>query len=516
MILHNLITATIVLLAPQQTRVSAQLSTNTVSIGETFTLQIVVENASGNIDISDPAIPPSLNVIGTQDFSEMQFSLPGGRREVRRREFALMAVQPGRFRIPSIVVVVGRRAYKTNPLDLVVTGAPPAKSVAGNSETWLRAMMQPETVYVGQQSTLTVEAGFSEEVRVRLTRPPAFDTPSPQGFWVQDVPGGPSSQLRSVNGRVMEIQKLQRAYFPLAAGRFAFAPARAVIDVREGFLFAPETHEIRSSSPRLTVLPLPAAGQPRDFRGAVGTYLIRAYAVPDTVAVGEATQLTVEIAGAGNIKSTPQPALPAVPGVEQFAPTEDAESHFEGAQLRGVKHFQWVLIPQRVGRIEIPPVSFSYFDPGLKRYRTIRTSPVSIVAKAAGMRPNDRNEVALLDAPRRVRHAPFAWVHSRAFLFLQAVPLLVIAALLLQRQRLLVARRAETPAAAIARLRTHSGSYDQFLRELEIIVRNCDRDSPSDRSRALLARIERQRFAPAAAEAAERSDLLHEAEGVCK
>lgn len=521
MILYSLITAALVFTSPAQSglRVSAQVSSNNVVVGEAFSLQVTVENANDDVDIGLPRVPAGMQIVGTQDFSETQFSIPGGRRQIRRREYAIVATRPGRVQIPGIVVTVGRRSYRTNAIDLMVSGsAQPQPSLgSGNEDVWLKASMNPETVYVGQQSTLTVQAGFSDELRARLTRPPAFDTPSPTGFWVQDVPGGVSSQLRSVEGRVFEIQQLQRAYFALAPGRYAFAPARAIIDVREGFLFAPETREIRSGSPKLTVLPLPTAGQPKDFHGAVGNYTIRTIAVPDTVAVGEAAQVTIEIAGTGNIKAVPQPALPSLAGVEQFSPTEDADVGFDGAIARGVKHFQWVIIPQRTGRIEIPAISYSFFDPVARAYKTVHSDPVTLVAMPSGTSTDrEGSGTALEDVSAESKHAPLGFVRSKGFLLGQLLPLMGLLAVFFWLRQKSKGQRAETPLEAIARLRKDTRSYDQFLRELEVLVRRCAGNPPSTDALRLIERIARQRFAPAAAEGVERESLLNEAEAICR
>ena len=482
-----------------------------------------------------------LDVVGTQDYSEMQYSIPGGRHLTRRREFAIQVSAPGHFRIPPVDVTLGRRVYHTNPVDLDVSGSAQPQQLQSSDDAWLHATMSPETVYVGQQSTLTVEAGFSEDLRMRLTQPPTFDTPSPTGFWVQDVPGGVSSQLRAVNGRVVETQSLQRAYFPLSAGKYALAPARAIIDVREGFLFAPDTREIRSGSPRLVVLPLPEAGKPGDFRGAVGSYTIRATLQSDSVAVGEAAQISIEVSGVGNIKAMPQPVLPSIAGVDAYAPTEEADVQFDGPIVRGSKTFQWVLIPQTVGRIAVPPIRFSFFDPKTRSYRTVATSPLSITATPGGSAADTSGGAAALRAiETQPRRASLQWVRTRAFALAQLLPLLLLLAALLSMSM----RRKKTNRALlndeIARIRTSHVAYAQFLRDLETLVRSaavlrCNdaslRTAPvrrvgerlrekgvaaplADRVVAFIERIETERFAPSAQESAERESLLAEADRI--
>ena len=521
MILQTLLLAATLTNPIQEPRVSARLSTNNASVGETIVLEISVERADGSVQIGMPRLPQGLVLIGTQDFTQTQISIPGGRTQTRRRDLTLQASTPGRFRIPPVEITIGSRRYRTNAVELVVTGSPQPRSIESNESAWLRATMQPDTVYVGEQSTLTVEAGFVDEIRVRLTRPPAFDLPSPTGFWVQDVPGGVQSRLRTIDGRTIETQTLQKAFFPLSSGRYAFAPARAIIDVREGFLFAPETREIRSTSPKLTVLPLPAEGRPADFRGAVGRYQIRSYIEPDSVRVGEATQLTVEITGAGNIKAAPQPVLPAIAGVEQFAPTEDAAVTFDGPIVGGTKRFQWVIIPSRTGTITIPSASYSFFDPAEEAYRTIRSAPLTlhVVASDAGD-VGGGDPAATLHALRSSpEQASLQWVRSRMFIIAQGIPLLLVIFALLAVHANKHRSQAPLPLTDLKRLRQSSMPYAAFLREIERIVRAAVAQATFDervgaRASALIHRIESQRFSPSGQEAAEREALLREAEEV--
>jgi tetratricopeptide (TPR) repeat protein len=521
-------------------RVSARLSATTVGIGEPVIFEIVVEGGSDDIAIGAPAFPPGLALQGTQDFTEMHFSLPGGRKQTRRREFALYATAPGRLRIPPVTITIGNTSYRTNAVELQVSGVAAPRSVESTDDAWLRATMQPETVYVGQQSTLTVEAGFSEEVRSRLTRPPVFDTPSPTGFWVQDVPGGVQAHLRNIDGRMFEVQTVQRAYFPLSAGSFAFAPARAVIDVREGFLFAPETREIRSKSPKVVVLPLPEAGRPPDYRGAVGSYSVRAFLQPDTVSAGEAVQITVEITGHGNLKAAPPPPLPTIAGVEQFTPTEDASLAFDGAVVQGTKRFQWVVIPERAGTIEVPAVSYAFFEPATRTYRRAASKPLALVVLPTTASGDDASTgVAALRAARtRPQPAPLRWVRSRGFLVAQLVPVALLVALLLGQRLRRGRSRAALLMLELRRVAAAHSPFPEFLRDVESIMRAAVAERTGDaaartaevhavgatlrradvaediaaRVVALIDRLETQRFAPAAAEAAERKALLIEAE----
>jgi tetratricopeptide (TPR) repeat protein len=505
-----------------QTRVNAALSQENVRVGETVVLAISVEtSSSADVEIKLPQLANTIVVIGSQESSQIHFAIPGGRRRVVTRELMLQPASQGTFTIPAIDIEVGGVAHRTRPLTLRVTAAAVASPGMTSTEAWLRVSMSPDTVYVGQQTTLTAEAGFSEEVRLRLTRPPIFDTPSPTGFWVQDIPGGVRSQLRTVDNRVVEVQTKKIAYFPLSAGRFALKQVRVIVDVRQGFLYAPETREMRSGSPRLTVLPLPETDKPATFRGAVGSYSMQSAVEPLSVAAGEPVQVRLEITGTGNVKAVAAPTLPQVLGAETFAPTEESVTRIGGETVGGTKTFNYVLIPERAGVLAIPAITFSFFDPAARTYRSVKTEPVQVSVLPSGAATSDDPDPGVL-RPLRTEPSSSAlrWAQSKGFALLQLLPLLVIAAMLLGRRRI---RRVDYAGNYLARIRASASvSNEAVYRELDQIVRQAMAEPAANpevvtgRAAALLQRIESARFAPVTPPASERAAIVRETEQVVK
>jgi tetratricopeptide (TPR) repeat protein len=500
-----------------RTRVNAELSQPSVSVGATVALAITVETpSSADIDIRIPHLPNLLQIVGSQESSQLHYSIPGGRRRVVTRELVLQAAAPGTVNIPAIEISVGGNIHRTRPLVLSVTGSATPNPSVSSSEAWLRVTMSPETVYVGQQTTLIAEAGFSEEVRLRLTRPPIFDVPAPTGFWVQELPGGIRSTLREVDGRVVEVQSKRVAYFPLTAGRYALKPPRAIIDVRQGFLYAPVTREVRSASPRVTVLPLPEANKPLNFHGAVGTYDMEASVEPLTVAAGEPVQIRVQIRGRGNVKALGAPTLPQIVGAEVFAPTEESRTDFDGDVVTGTKTFTYVIIPENEGALNVPAIKFSYFDPAARAYRIANADPVQIRVLPAGATADTTAQSGSLRALRaQPDSSRLAWVASRGFALAQLLSLLAIVALVVVRRR---TPRIDRSADYFARVRAAASRPDaDVYRELDRIVRDALREpgvATHTRARAevMLQRIEAARFAPEPPSAAERGVIQRDVE----
>jgi hypothetical protein len=423
-----------VLLAAQgqdRPKVSAELDPATVRAGEVAVLRITIQSRGGEApQIPVPVVPKELQMVGTQDYQETTITF-GSRITTIRREIMLLPAQTGEFRIPPIRVTVGNTTVYTWPLTLRVTGSgvTPGSAIGGDARLLVR--MMPDTVFVGQQSTLVGEVLLSPELQMRLTRPLGYDAPAPSDFWIQELASEPGTDFRTINGQRFVAQRFYRAYFPLTAGRYSFAPARVTYEARQGFLFAPQSFELRSESPNLTVLPLPEEGKPADFHGAVGHVSVRASIEPARAAVGDAVSLTVEVSGTGNIKALPPPTLPPIAGADVLDPSESADVETQGRSVGGKKRFTWVLVPERAGELEIPSITYPIFDPIERAYKLETTDPLGLDVAPAGAAVAERT-VALRSAPSEV---PLGFVRTRGFLALQLSPLAFLAMGLLVRRR---------------------------------------------------------------------------------
>jgi hypothetical protein len=538
--------------AQEDVKVDAVLSATRIGLGESTVLQISIETRGAAADaIAIPDLPPGLEVTGSQDFNQLQVSFPGSRSRLIRRDVILRAHVPGDFIIPAVTVRVGRETFRTEALSLFVE---PRRRAGGNApppddgaEIRLRAWLEPDTVYVGQQLMFNAEAAFPRDLRQRQSRPATYEAPTPSNFWIQDLPDAVSAGMRSVNGEVFETQTFRRAYFPLQPGRYTFPPARLVYEIRRGFLFAPESRELVSDSMRVVVLPVPAAGRPASFNGAVGRFSVQAELQPRTVPAGEAATLTVEVEGAGNVKALPAPRLALLDGVEVYPPSEESRLTVTGDEVAGVKRFTWVLVPEATGRVEIPALEYAYFDPARGAFQVSRTPPLALrvtAARASGSRT--LADTAIRGLAARPTPPRFAWVRSPLFALTQLVPLVILAGVVLLRRGDAAdgwrARRRirDARAGAFDALRRAAGSAESdrvFFGDLAAALRGAIADvlgehelrgsprealiaalqrhhAPADTVDALdrlFARIDRARFASSSAPPAERSALVADA-----
>ncbi len=459
--------------------VESSLAETTIAAGSTVVLQLRIRTGGLRPQIEPVnGLPDGLEVVKTSSSDQRQFSLPGGTTRFVSRDYVLLARRPGRYRIPPLSVVVGEHRYRTNPLLLTVeegSGGP-----APDDEVTLRAWLNTDTAYVGQQVTFRAEATFGDQVRLRLRRAPEYFAPNPSGFWVQELPGSPTSSSRVIGASIYQVQTFQRALFAVSAGRQVIPPARLSYEVRRGLMNAPETRDLLSDTLHILVLPVPAAGRPADFTGAVGRYSISARLEPDRLNAGEAAVLSVTVEGRGNLKALPAPALPPLDGVQLFPPTEDASVNVVDGVVRGSKRFEWVLIAERAGTLDIPSIRYPFFDPWQKRFMVASAAPLSLAVQpgaatngSASSPDADLRYLKMEPAPPSLR-----WTLTPWFAALQLAPILALLGLFLVRRRRDPERRPGRRAVSHRRrqlvesLRAPARMQDpSFFRELDRGVR---------------------------------------------
>jgi hypothetical protein len=246
------------------------------------------------------------------------------------------------------------------------------------------AILIPDTVYVGQQSTYQIGVFLNQTVRQRLRRNPEFVPPETRSLLVYDLPEAKSPLVGTVDGRSYEVHVFQRAFFALSPGRYDVPPAKLTYALPQSasFFSREESHAMRSEALSLVVLPVPTAGRPEDWAGAVGEWRARLRVDSSSGRVGNPIVVTMRIEGRGNVTLLPRPRL-TIAWASVVAADERVELDSTPTTLRGAKEFDWLITPRQPGRRVIPSQRFAYFNPTARRFE-LAFSPAVTVAVGEG------------------------------------------------------------------------------------------------------------------------------------
>ncbi|MEO7040489.1 MAG: BatD family protein [Gemmatimonadaceae bacterium] len=319
-----------------------------------------------------------------------------------------------------------------------------------------RVLVQPETVYVGQQANYQLGVFLDETVRDRMRSMEAL-APEMRSMMAYEPPAPLAGfPLRNASGHRYEAHVYQRPIFPLSAGRVAIPPARLLyaMPLSYSFFSREESFELRSDSAVVLALDPPQAGRPADWAGAVGELHLSAAVDSAAARVGDAMRLVVRVSGQGNVKLFPRPAL-SLTWATSTAEGERVMMSTDSMHIGGTKEFDWVITPRVPGRVELPALRYPYFDPYARQYEVAESQPVAIYIAAGNLASADTSTAST--APRWMLRPEFRGpltpplYRSQTLLFTLLalpIPVLVFAGTRRPRKR----ERTVSPAATLRTL----------------------------------------------------------------
>jgi len=458
-----------------QAQVSARVDRQELTTDEQVELIVSVSGEAGGK--GSPTLPALPDFTIASSGTTQSIQIVNGRMSTSvEYRYSLQPKRPGAFTIGPISVRSGGRTYKTQPITIRVTkgtgqpSAPPAilplpspfeegepqPQQATGEDVFVRATVDNGRVYVNQQVTYT----FSFYRATNLWEAPHYQAPSTAGFWMEELPQAEPTQ-ETIEGRQYVVERIRTALFPTAAGKQTIGPAK--LTYRAGFFESGNT--IQTKPITVEVLPLPQAGRPQGFSGAVGSWKAALTVKPQQVTVGDAVTAVVTITGKGNVQTVSQPELSVPPGLKQYEPSIKRTTAKEGATVRGTASFEHLLVPQQAGRFLLGPARLAYFDPEAGQYRVTETAAIPVVVSPrAGGGPTGAPPVATGAAPpadiRDIKPSPAVPTAplGAPFVALQILPLALAAGAALygrRRRRLVADPSYARMATARSRARDH-------------------------------------------------------------
>ncbi len=396
----------------------AAVDRNRIAMNETIQLSLAF---SGTQNVPAPDLPPL-------DGFEARYLGPSTRVSFMNGQIAssithnylLSPKKPGKFQLGPFSVGFHGNTYTSKKIEIEVTAsggspapAPPGRSPAGGGEESAAAlgnqiMLTMQTrerrVYLNEIVPLTIKL-YVNRLSVRDIQYPEFPHP---GFSVEEF-AQPRQYQEVVGGILYDVIEFDTKIFASRTGELALGPAavrcnlvrprareqRSPLDdffdhdVFEDFFGRYQATPISLKSNELTVTAadLPAENRPADFAGAVGDFQFELEAGPREVKVGDPVTLKMKIRGEGNFNTV---TCPPVAAGDDFKTYEAVVRQEDGAKV-----FEQVIMPKTDRIAEIPAVTFSFFDPAGKQYRTITRGPVPLKVL-----PADKEE------PARVVESP--------------------------------------------------------------------------------------------------------------
>ena len=352
----------------------------------------------------------SLELVGVSPNVSSNIQIINGRMTQSRSvvfkyHLRFLAKNVGNYQVGPFVVVQGNTRKRVAGARIDVGKVPRATNQN------IKLILPPSDLYVGQRIPISlewwVESSGVENLINQQAQVPLFDRQNDFQFYDEDKQEDNTFSILLNSGqrafpanvrsdqeqnKTYVVWKIDRVMVPLKPGSFDIEPASVNVD--EGLrwqrdLFgrrtATQARKLRVDGKQLkfTVLPVPMKGRPTSFAGAVGKgVVLEVSADRSVVQVGDPINVTLILKGGAEVENASLPSVAAdLPDTDFRIP----DGKIAGEYIGDGKRFELVIRVLNDRVREIPPISYSWFDPNLKEFQTTRSRPIALSVKAAQM-----------------------------------------------------------------------------------------------------------------------------------
>ncbi len=373
-------------LVAQEATLRAKVSKNKLGVNQRLRIEFSIDKQGG--DNFSPPNFTNFKVVGGPSQSVSQSWINGKVTFSQSYTYIIQPKRKGAFSIASASIKIGGKFIKSEPVKIIVLDAveipknPNDPNYVAQQNIHLVAEISKANPYVGEGIYVEYRLYVSENVSVYDTS--ISEAPKYNGFWNQDIKvNGFPVKMGKYNGENYRYIVLQKALLiPTKTGKLSIDPMRMdiVIGVPSGradFFGNAITKNIRRefASTKKIIRPkaLPLEGKPANFAGAVGDFNFSVALSKDILKANETSQVQVKISGKGNLKLFELPTVETPAELEMYQPERKERVRVNASGISGAVTDTYTVVPLYKGKYKIPSISFSYFNPKEKKYKTIAT-----------------------------------------------------------------------------------------------------------------------------------------------
>lgn len=403
-----------------QVQFEARVSKTTLGLNERLRIDFMM-----NVD-GDNFVQPSFDgfrIIAGPSQQVSQSWVNGRSSFEKAYSYFLTPNQKGTFIIKPAAIEYNGQIYKTAPVKIIVTAAteqprdPNDTQMSGDENLYLVADVSKTNPYINEPITVVYKLYFAN---IGISNLGESSKPKYNDFWSQNIEikqlAAEEGIFKGQNFRFIVLKKV--VLYPQKSGRLKIEPLSLSVDVqlptnrRDMFgrmMLTETTKRVSAGAKTINVKPLPEAGKPDDFSGAVGDFDFKVTPSKTTLKHGESLDLVVSVTGKGNLKlfSLPKPVVPNALEMYDAVHSEDISTPLSG--MAGKSSDSYAIIPQYRGNYPVKPMQFSYFDLSSGTYKTLR-SPQIMINVLDGPTPADstatgrnKNKIAAVEEFKTIK-----------------------------------------------------------------------------------------------------------------
>ncbi|WP_027137943.1 BatD family protein [Gaetbulibacter saemankumensis] len=373
-----------------QVKFEAKVSKERLGVNERLRIDFEMNEDGDNFNPPDFS---NFTVVGGPNQSVSNSWVNGVRSYKKTYSYFLAPKQRGNFTIQQATITIDGEVYKTLPVKVEVTAAvdipkdPHNPDYIASENVHLVAEVSKSNPYLNEAITVVYKLYVSPTVAVDNWN--ELDSPRFNDFWSQNI----NTQNQKVengmyNGKEYRFLVLRKTVlYPQKTGKLNIEPLTLDIalrvptnrrDIFGGMLMTRVNKTVSAGNKTINVKPLPEAGKPSDFTGAVGNFNFDVNASKKELSASESLQLQVKVRGNGNLKLFKLPKVSLPSSLEVYEPEhkEDVTTNLSGMQ--GSISDSYTIVPQYKGKYPIPSISFSYFDLKTESYKRLSSEEIIV------------------------------------------------------------------------------------------------------------------------------------------
>lgn len=372
-----------------QVKFDASVSKTKLGLNERLRVDFVMNQNGDNFS---PPDFENFQIIGGPNQSIKTSYVNGERSFSKTYSYFLQPLKKGSIRIKQASVEIDGELYKSLPIEVLITDSvsQPSESVTqyyNDDDIELRALISKGSPYLNEPITVIYKLFYKAPINISDAR--ETETPNYKDFWSQIIKIPQLKVQREIykgqNYNTVEWRKV--VLYPQKSGQLEISPLslNLVLDVptdkRDFFgniIYDQTTLVISTGMRTINVKDLPLNNKPSNFTGAVGQFEFDVILNKSSLRATESFQAELKVKGEGNLKLFDLPDLQVPSSMELFEPQREESINTNLSGMSGSVTKLFTVIPRFQGSFPIEEVEFSYFDPQLESYKTIKSPRLTV------------------------------------------------------------------------------------------------------------------------------------------
>ncbi|NNC50413.1 MAG: protein BatD [Flaviramulus sp.] len=377
-------------IASAQVKFEVKASKQKLGINERLRIDFEMNQDGDNFNPPDFS---NFTVVGGPNQSVSNSWINGVRSYKKTYSYFLAPKSRGTFTISQASITIDGETYKTTQLEIEVSAAvdipkdPNDPTFLASENIHLVAEVSKTNPYLNEAITVVYKLYVSPKIAVDNWN--EIDSPRYNDFWSQNInTQGQKVQNGSFNGEDYRYLVLRKTVlYPQKTGKLNIEPLSLNIalrvptnrrDIFGSLLMTRVNKTVSAGNKTINVKPLPEAGKPMDFTGAVGNFNFNVIASKTELDATESFQLKVGVKGNGNLKLFKLPKVSLPSSLEVYEPEHDENVSTNLSGMQGSIADSYTVVPQFKGKYPIPSISFSYFDLKTESYKRLSSNEIVI------------------------------------------------------------------------------------------------------------------------------------------